>query len=201
MSKRDLLIEIGTEELPPKALRQLSEARLDSPTTALHYSDIKALASPRRLALLVSKLDENAPAKTIEQWGPPAKVAFDAQGQPTRAAQAFAEKNGIAVDALQNHIANDGKQDKLCYRSEMAGSATTAIVGQLIELALAALPIAKRMRWGSSRAEFVRPVHWLLCLFGEETLRYENILGLCSGNTTRGHRFHSKGDITITGGL
>ncbi|AKH68128.1 glycyl-tRNA synthetase beta chain [Spongiibacter sp. IMCC21906] len=203
MSHRDLLIEVGTEELPPKALKNLSEAFRDSVSQqlaelALEHDGIKIFASPRRLALLISSLAENAPDKSLEIWGPPVKVAFDDNGEATRAAQAFASKNGIAVESLKDCVANDGKQDKLCYRSLAKGASTANIVSELISQALASLPIPKRMRWGASRAEFVRPVHWLLVLFGEETLNCEPVPGLKSGNTTRGHRFHSQGELTLS---
>lgn len=126
MSKRDLLIEIGTEELPPKALSSLSEAFTNSITQQLaaeelSFDGVEGFASPRRLAVVVSQLDEQAPSKDIEKWGPPVKVAFK-DGQATKAAEAFAKSNGLALDELSNYIANDGKQDKLCFRSTAEGS-------------------------------------------------------------------------------
>ena len=115
MSKRDLLIEIGTEELPPKALSSLSEAFTNSITQQLaaeelSFDGVEGFASPRRLAVVVRQLDEQAPSKDIEKWGPPVKVAFK-DGQATKAAEAFAKSNGLALDELSNYIANDGKQD------------------------------------------------------------------------------------------
>ncbi|GAB3370453.1 glycine--tRNA ligase subunit beta [Spongiibacter taiwanensis] len=203
MSQRDLLIELGTEELPPKALLSLSNAFCDGiaaqlASFELAYSNITPFASPRRLAVLVSGLAEEGPEKAVEAWGPPTKVAFDDAGQPTRAALAFAEKNGIDAANLKAFVANDGKQDKLCFRSQLAGAKTAEVVGPAIEAALAGLPIPKRMRWGASRAEFVRPAHWLVVIFGSEVVDCPPVLGLTSSNQTRGHRFHSTGPITLT---
>ena len=200
MSKRDLLIEIGTEELPPKALNTLSQAFTQSiaeqlQSEALHSDAITAYASPRRLAVLISGLDEQAPDKAIEKWGPPVKVAFK-DGQPTKAAEAFASGNGIALEDLNNYIANDGKQDKLCYRSTQAGSLSKALVAGITEQALASLPIPKRMRWGAKREQFVRPVHWIIMLFGDEVIS-DSVMGIGAGRDSRGHRFHSQGAISI----
>lgn len=200
MSKRDLLIEIGTEELPPKALNTLSQAFTQSiaqqlQSEELHSDAIQAYASPRRLAVVVSGLDEQAPDKAIEKWGPPVKVAFK-DGQPTKAAEAFASGNGIALEELNNYIANDGKQDKLCYRSTQAGSRSSELLAGIVEQALASLPIPKRMRWGAKREQFVRPVHWIILLFGDEVIA-DTVMGIKAGRNSRGHRFHSQGDISI----
>ncbi len=202
MSARDLLIEIGTEELPPKALKTLSAAFTASISSQLiskelTFTEIKSFATPRRLAVLVSKLTERAPDREIEVWGPPAKVAFDTEGKPTNAAIAFAKKNQLNIDELQNHIANDGKQDKLCLRSLVSGAESKAVLGELINNALASLPIAKRMRWGASRAEFVRPIQWLCIIYGEEAIA-ETIFDLRSDKFSRGHRFHCNENLTIS---
>ena len=199
--KRDLLIEVGTEELPPVALKGLRDAFADSlesqlAAAGLEFENSERFASPRRLALLLRDLSAQAPSQTLEAWGPPAKVAFDSEGKPTRAAEAFAGKNGIAVADLKQHIANDGKQDKLFVKSEQAGVKTPAVIFAMIDKALAALPIPKRMRWGASRAEFVRPVHWLAVVYGGEALS-GSALNLSAGNTTRGHRFHANTELTI----
>lgn len=201
MSTRDLLIEIGTEELPPVALKGLRDAFADSiesqlKDAALSFENAERFASPRRLAVLLRDLSEQAPSQAIEAWGPPAKVAFDKDGNPTRAAEAFAQKNGLAVEDLKNHIANDGKQDKLFVKNEQAGANTGDVIFDMIEKALAALPIPKRMRWGASRAEFVRPVHWITALYGSDTLD-GGALNLKAGNTTRGHRFHANRELSI----
>ncbi len=201
MSKRDLLIEIGTEELPPKALKTLSEAFTNSVVEQLRgeqlsFDAVRSYASPRRLAMVITALDEQAPDKDIEKWGPPLKVAFK-DGQATKAAEAFAKGNGLALGDLENYVANDGKQDKLCFRSTVAGSRAEQLLATMVEQALAALPIPKRMRWGAKREQFVRPVHWVSLLFGNEVIAGE-IMGHTIGRSSRGHRFHSSGELTLT---
>ena len=197
----DFLVEIGTEELPPKALLTLSNAFRDEILTRLKaeqlaFGDIQTFAAPRRLAIVINTLDEKTPTKEVVAWGPPIKVAFDADGKPTRAAEAFAKKNALDIGELDNKIANDGKQDKLCHRATESGRATADLIGPIVEAALAALPIPKRMRWGASREEFVRPVHWVVMLLGHDVVNAK-VMGLTAGNTSRGHRFHSSGDIVI----
>ena len=200
MIKRDLLIEIGTEELPPKALSTLSDAFTDSisqqlAAEELGFDKIESFASPRRLAVLVHQLDEQAPSKDIEKWGPPVKVAFK-DGQPTKAAEAFAKNNGLAIEELQSYVANDGKQDKLCFRSTARGSRAADKLPTFIEHALASLPIPKRMRWGAKREQFVRPIHWVSVILGDETVAGQ-IMGKTIGRTSRGHRFHSEGELQL----
>ena len=204
MSK-DFLVEIGTEELPPKVLRQLSETFAEGITKRLadqqlSFTEMTAYAAPRRLAVVITDLAEQTPDQDVVSWGPPAKVAFGADGQPTKAAEAFARKNGLEVAALAGLVENDGQQDKLCVRQTLAGSNTEALLGEIINQSLAALPIPKPMRWGRSRQEFVRPVQWAVVLFGDQTVE-TTILGLTSGNLSRGHRFHSTGNIEITSPL
>jgi glycyl-tRNA synthetase beta chain len=197
----DFLVEIGTEELPPKALLTLSNAFRDEILSRLNseqltFGEIQTFAAPRRLAVFIKTLDEETPTKEIVAWGPPIKVALDSDGNPTRAAEAFAKKNGISLDELANKVENDGKQDKLCHRATEPGRATVNLVGPIVEAALAALPIPKKMRWGASREEFVRPVHWIVMLLGNKVVDTQ-IMGLTAGNTSRGHRFHSKGGVVI----
>ncbi len=201
MSK-DFLVEIGTEELPPKVLRQLSETFAAGITQRLgeqqlSFGEMTAYAAPRRLAVLISDLAEQTPDQDVVSWGPPAKVAFGADGEPTKAAEAFARKNGLEVAALAGLVESDGQQDKLCVRQTVAGSKTTALLGEIINQSLAGLPIPKPMRWGRSRQEFVRPVQWAVLLFGSDVVD-TTIMGLTSGNLSRGHRFHSSGTIEIT---
>lgn len=198
----DFLVEIGTEELPPKALLPLSEAFRDEildgfKSAGLGHGEVTLYASPRRLALLVAGLATQTPSKDIVNWGPPAKVAFDGDGKPTRAAEAFAAKNGIAVADLGDFVANDGSQDKLCYRAVSPGIATTTLLAAIVNDALAALPIPKRMRWGAKRDEFVRPVHWVVLLLGDQVIA-DPVLSLIPGRSSRGHRFHSSGEVTIS---
>jgi glycyl-tRNA synthetase beta chain len=197
----DFLVELGTEELPPKALLSLSAAfsqgivdRLKAEN--LSFGQVTAYAAPRRLALVIESLDTQAPNAELVAWGPPVAVAFDAEGQPTRAAEAFANKNGLAVSDLGSHVENDGQQDKLCVRRTETGAKTRTLLADVINGSLGALPIPKRMRWGNSKEEFVRPVQWAVLLF-DAAVCEETILGVTSGNISRGHRFHSPGDIVI----
>lgn len=189
---QDLLIELGTEELPPKALKRLSRAFAHGiekglNSHGLNFEKVNAYASPRRLAVVVNRLAESTLVKDVVIWGPPAKVAFDVEGLPTKAALAFASKNGIAPADLQAE--NDGKVDKLVFRTQAGGVATASLLASVLQGSLSALPIPKRMRWGVNRHEFVRPVHWLVMLFGEEIVD-ANLLGLQANRETRGHRFH-----------
>lgn len=188
---RNLLVEIGTEELPPKALaglslafeqlfgEQLTQARLQ-------FSDIRRFATPRRIALLISDVVEQQPDNNVLRFGPAVKAAYDDAGEPTRAASGFASSCGVEVSQLET-AEKDGVE-KLCFRKTETGQATTEILADLLNQALAQLPIPKRMRWGASREEFVRPVHWVALVFGSESVA-ANILGIEAGNKTYGHRF------------
>ncbi|MFC3114837.1 glycine--tRNA ligase subunit beta [Cellvibrio fontiphilus] len=194
----DFLVELGTEELPPKNLKNLMNAFVESiqaDLTALElsFSSVKAYAAPRRLAVLVENLASETPSKELVVWGPPAAIAFK-DGEPTKAALAFAEKNGIAASELKAE--SDGKAEKLVARISQQGQKTTALLEKIVSDALAKLPIAKRMKWGSTREEFVRPVHWLVMLFGSEVVN-ASVLGLSAGRTTRGHRFHYNNSIEL----
>lgn len=195
----DFLVELGTEELPPKALKTLIasfketiEASLKA--EELSFSAVKAFAAPRRLAVLVENLADQTPSKELVVWGPPAAIAFDAEGKPTKAALAFADKNGIEASALKAE--SDGKAEKLVARISAQGKKTVDLLEAIINDALAKLPIAKRMKWGAKREEFVRPVHWLVMLYGTEVVT-ANILGLQAGRITRGHRFHYNNTIEL----
>lgn len=197
----DFLVEIGTEELPPKVLRLLCESFSEGITSRLsaanlQFGEVTSYGAPRRLALLIKDLETQTPDQDVVNWGPPSKVAFDSDGNPTRAAEAFANKNGIALSDLSGLVENDGQQDKLCVRLIQTGSPTESLLGDIINQSLAALPIPKPMRWGKTRQEFVRPVQWAVVLFDGDTVN-TNILGIESSNTSRGHRFHSQGEITI----
>ena len=199
MSKRDLLIEIGTEELPPQALQTLSQAfekSLVKEMQALHLaaSFSKAFATPRRLAVRLSDVPEKQADRTVEKRGPAVQAAFDKAGKPTPAALGFARSCGVAVDDLQR-LKND-KGEWLFHKTLQPGEVTKDCVASVIERALAALPIPKRMRWGAGEAEFVRPVHWVMILFGRDVIAAE-ILGLQSGRKTYGHRFHHPQAIEI----
>ena len=199
--KADLLFELGTEELPPKALMSLSNALVEGiqkglGENKLNFNEVQSFAAPRRLAVIIKDLDVRTPDTEVVAWGPPVKVAFDAEGNATKAAQAFANKNGLNLKELPSKIESDGKQDKLCVRRVEAGRDTSSLLGMIINQSLSLLPIPKRMRWGNSKEEFVRPVQWGVLLFNDETY-YESVLGVTTGNVSQGHRFHGTGDITI----
>ncbi|MGB5323983.1 MAG: glycine--tRNA ligase subunit beta [Pseudomonadales bacterium] len=207
MSKRSLpptasfLLELGSEELPPTALAGLSQAletalceglraaRLDFEAGA-----VERFATPRRLALRVSSLHTMQAAQQTEKLGPALAAAFDKDGAPSKAALGFARSNGVAFEQL-GRVQTD-KGERLCFRSTEAGQAASALLPGIVASALAALPIAKRMRWGASRVEFVRPVHWLVMLLGDEVVEGE-VLGLRAGRDSYGHRFHAPAAITI----
>ena len=199
MKKQDFLVEIGTEELPPKSLARLGQAFRDElasglATERLGWENIHWYAAPRRLAILVSGLQQQAPDRQLEVMGPPESVAFDSDGKPTRAALAFAQKNGLDVNALT--LAPSDKGRRLVHRCLEPGAQAAAVLPDLVRRALEQLPIPKRMRWGALREEFVRPVHWVVMLLGDETLQTE-LLGVRSGRHSRGHRFHHPQDISI----
>ncbi len=197
----DFLIELGTEELPPKSLKKLSSAFTDGiikglEDQGLSFKSYQSFAAPRRLAVVVTDLDLKTPDKDIVNWGPPVKVAFDANGEPSRAAEAFAKKNNLAVKDLKSLVENDGQQDKLCVRLTQAGSDTKGLLADIINQSLSQLPIPKRMRWGYKKEEFVRPAQWAVLLFDGEVIK-QKILGIEASNTSRGHRFHANKDIQI----
>ncbi len=195
----DFLVELGTEELPPKALKTLMEAFAQGiqeglAAEDLGFDDIQAYAAPRRLAVLVQGLAATTPVREVTQWGPPVSVAFDAEGNPGKAALAFAQKNGL--DPAELKTASDGKQEKLVHTSQEGGVACTALLAAIVSKSLDSLPIPKRMRWGASRTEFVRPAQWLVMLYGAEVVAGD-VLGLSAGRDTRGHRFHHNTTLTL----
>ena len=192
MSQRDLVIEIGTEELPPKALKRLSEAFAAGVRDGLQAADLSfgahtPYASPRRLAVLVKDLDERQADKLVERRGPALTAAFGEDGCPTKAAEGFARSCGVAVDDLERIETDKGAW--LLFRHQQPGQPTAALIPDIVRAALDKLPIPKRMRWGALDAEFVRPVHWVVLLFGDQAIDAE-ILSVKAGRETRGHRFH-----------
>ena len=200
MSTQDFLVEIGTEELPPKALKTLAnafqagiEAHLKS--KELSFESSKLFAAPRRLALRIHGLQTQGQSTKVEKLGPYANVAFDESGNPTKAAQGFARANGIEFDQVGR--VTDEKGERLYYAQDVEGANAAAELPVAVTDALAKLPIAKRMRWGSSRIEFVRPVHWILMLLDSKVIE-ANILGIKSNYFTKGHRFHANREIVIT---
>jgi glycyl-tRNA synthetase beta chain len=200
MSKAaDFLVEIGTEELPPKALRSLMNAFSSTLEAAvdgarLQHGAVHAYASPRRLAVLIEQLERGQRNRKTSQKGPPVSIAFDADGNLTSAGEAFARKCGVAADKLGR--TNTDKGEWLSCDIVEAGQKTDELMPGLLEDSLAALPIPRRMRWGAGDAEFVRPIHWVLLLHGGKTIK-SNIMGIATGNKTRGHRFHAGKAITI----
>ncbi len=197
--RKDLLVEIGTEELPPKALATLSEAFSQGIDTqlaqlGLQRDTIQSFATPRRIAVLVEGLASVQADKQIERKGPSLQAAYDADGKPTKAAQGFARSCGVEVSQLEKTETKKGAW--LIHRLVEKGRHTADLVPDIVEKSLAGLPIPKRMRWGSRSEEFVRPVHWVVLLFGNEVIPGK-IMGLQTGRKTRGHRFHHPETISI----
>jgi glycyl-tRNA synthetase beta chain len=192
MSHADFIIELGTEELPPKALRSLKNAfaegiihRLEK--AGLSFDSAVRYAAPRRLALTLTNLQLKQPDEQMERKGPNAKA-------PAKAIEGFAKSCGVTVEQLEELETPKGTW--LVYRGVKEGQDTKALLPEIVQQTLDTLPIPKRMRWGNRRDEFVRPVKWLLMLLGEEVVPAE-VYGIASGNVTRGHRFHAPKDIVI----
>jgi glycyl-tRNA synthetase beta chain len=200
MRREDLLIELGTEELPPKALRALRDAfaagvAQELTASRLDFGTVTAYATPRRLAVKVTDVLTQQPDQIEEKLGPALAAAFTAEGTPTQAALGFARGCGVEVAALEQ--LGEGKQARLMYRMLRPGKPTATLLPALVSRALDGLPIPKRMRWGANRHEFVRPVHWLVLLFGTEIVPGE-VLGVAAGRHSRGHRFHAPAPIALT---
>ena len=199
MATDTLLIELGTEELPPKALKSLGLAFRDGIVDGLAqkklgHGDVQWFATPRRLAVLIDSVELCAPDKNLEVLGPPVDRAKDEAGQWTPAAAGFAKKQGVAPEDLES--IDTPKGSRLGLRKLEPGADTSDCLNDIIHSSIAQLPIPKRMRWGASRVEFVRPVHWIIAMLGQK-YDHGEVLGLSAGNTTRGHRFHSSGEIVI----
>jgi glycyl-tRNA synthetase beta chain len=203
INRQDFLFELGTEELPPKALKTLSAA-LESEVLAgikdlfgkqaayaFEGTIVNSYAAPRRLALFLGNLADEVPSSTFMMQGPPARIAYDEQGKPSKALEGFARKCGTTTDKL---VDIDGK---MSFSQELPAKALADELPAIIESALGKLPIPKRMRWGASRTEFVRPVKWLVMLMGTQVIECE-ILGLTAGRNTRGHRFHHNHEIVLS---
>ncbi len=196
---KDLLIELGTEELPPTALRKLSEAFTHGVVEGLTQAGfetghVHAYATPRRLALLIKGVPASQPDRDVERKGPSVKAAYDAEGKPTKALEGFARSCGVGVDELVQEETDKGAW--LVFRSNEKGRPLADLLQGIVEQSLAGLPIPKRMRWGDSDAEFVRPVHWLVLLHGAEIIAAQ-IMGLNSSRETFGHRFHAGGALAL----
>ncbi|HYL00334.1 MAG TPA: glycine--tRNA ligase subunit beta [Steroidobacteraceae bacterium] len=188
---RDFLFEIGTEELPPKALLGLSQALVAAigaglDKAGLAHGELAGFATPRRLAAWVKSLAPQQPEQQLRRKGPPLAAAFDAAGQPTRAALAFAASCGTEVSKLER--IEEAKGSFLYFSGTRSGSRAVELLPAIVQAALDALPIPRRMHWGAGQALFVRPVHWLVMLYGEEVVP-ATLLDTRSGRDTRGHRF------------
>jgi glycyl-tRNA synthetase beta chain len=198
---KPLLIEIGTEELPPKALDELAAAfargicdGLAKRGIAADAANAKVYNSPRRLAVLIPGVAAQQPPQKSEVLGPYLNIGLDAAGEPTPALRGFAAKNGLDVAQLQR--ATDTKGERFLARSEKPGQPTAALLQEVIAESLKALPVPKPMRWGDHDYAFVRPMHWLVVLHGDDVIDAE-IFGIKSGRESRGHRFHHPQPVTI----
>lgn len=196
---RDLLIELGTEELPPKALKKLIQAfeagiKQGLEKAQLSFESIRSYAAPRRMAVIVDGLQVRQQDKMVERRGPAVTAAFDDDGNPTRAVQGFAKSCGVEVEDLEKMETDKGAW--LVFKQQQAGSDAAAVIPDILLQALADLPIVKRMRWSDLPGEFVRPVHWLVLLFGDAVIPMD-LLGISAGRDSRGHRFHHPEAIRI----
>lgn len=196
MSAQDFLVELGTEELPPKALATLGDAFLAGiekglQAAGLNYTGKQVYAAPRRLAVLIRQLDVQQPDRSINIDGPPVQAAFNAEGQPTQAALGFAKKCGVELSDI------DQSGPKLRFSQHIPGKATASLLPTIVEDSLNDLPIPKRMHWGASREEFVRPTQWLVMLLGDQVVDC-TILAQKAGRESRGHRFHHPENVLIT---
>ncbi len=196
---KDFLIEIGTEELPPKALKGLSEAFANEVRSAcdkaeLTHGEFQIFAAPRRLALLISDLATEQPSRSIERRGPAVAAAYDDKGKPTKACLGFAASCGVDVAALTTQETDKGAW--VVCQVEKIGRSTEELMPELVAQALKRLPIRKPMRWKDHDYEFVRPVHWVVMLYGSDVVPAE-LFGLQASNQTFGHRFHHPDAITL----
>jgi len=199
MINETLLIELGTEELPPKSLKTLAIAFYDNiksqlDSNDLSYSDVKWFATPRRLAVQVIGLDDKQADKVVEKRGPAVNVAFDEQEQPSKAAMGWARSNGITIEQAERLITPKGEW--LLHKATVSGKTIHELVPDMVVTALNKLPIAKPMRWGSERIQFIRPVHTLTLMYGDKVI-VGAALGVNSSNQVQGHRFHHQGLVTL----
>ena len=197
---KDFLFELGTEELPPKSLQSLSQAlgqEVESSlqSTGLEYGEVRLYAAPRRLALTIKALQTKQTDRETERKGPAEAAAFEDDGSPTKAVIGFARSCGVEVDQLDR--VETPKGIWMSYQITSKGAPTIELLPEIIQTALDRLPIPKRMRWGSSDAEFLRPVHWVVAMLGT-TVVPATLYGITSGNQTQGHRFHHPEKITIS---
>jgi glycyl-tRNA synthetase beta chain len=195
MDKQDLLLEIGCEELPTLAVKSLS-AELQSRLCGLlnqhqlAHGAVQVFATPRRVGIFIADVDAEQSAQTIERQGPAMAQAYNANGQPTPAALGFAKSCGVTVEALRE------KDQRLYYKGEKPGQKTIDLLADLVKQTISQMTVAKPMRWGSHPETFARPVHWILLLFGGQTIK-TTLFGVESGNQTFGHRFHHPAALTV----
>ncbi len=196
-----LLLEIGTEELPPKALRLLGEslvtnvlAGLEKAGLSFDAEEARGFATPRRLAVLVPDVPAKTPDTAVVHRGPPVSAAFDADGKPTKAAQGFARKCGVGVEHLRREKTDKG--ERLAYTEQRTGRPLDEVASEIIAEALKKLPIPRPMRWGTGEVEFVRPAHWVVLLHGKRIVE-ATVLGLETGRETSGHRFLAPGPFPL----
>ncbi|MFA9204295.1 MAG: glycine--tRNA ligase subunit beta, partial [Flavobacteriales bacterium] len=200
MSKHSVLFELGCEELPPKSLKTLRDALQQEVSTrlaaiGLHAEQVLAYAAPRRLAIMLNNIDAQQADRTEEKRGPAVVAAFDTDGQPTKALQGFMRGAGISVDQLER--VDTPKGEWLVYRKTLQGQSLESLLPTLLQDALNALPIAKRMRSAASRTEFVRPVQWVVLMKDDQVIPAV-IQDFAAGNLSYGHRFHAPQAITIS---
>ena len=199
MTQQTFLVEIGTEELPPKALRSLAEsfaanfsAELDNAN--LEHGEVSWFAAPRRLALKVANLSAAQADREVEKRGPAIAQAFDAEGKPSKAAEGWARGCGISVDQAERLKTDKGEW--LLYRALVKGQSAQQLLAEMVSNALARLPVPKLMRWGDQETQFVRPVHTVTMLLGDELIP-GTVLGIDSARTVRGHRFMGEPAFTL----
>lgn len=199
---QDFIIEVGTEELPPKAMPRLAQDFLNGIEKGLVDAEIFPgkgnivwYAAPRRLAVMVSNLTEQQPEQTIERIGPNVKAAYSADGNPTKALEGFARSCGVDVDQLSTTTV--GKDEKIFFSTTKPGEKTIDLLPQIIVEAVKKIHIPKPMRWGNSEVEFIRPVHWCLAMLGKDVVNV-NVLGKQADRVSYGHRFHAPAAITLS---
>lgn len=198
---KELLLEIGTEEIPaaflPKALRDMEEiAAKELAQNRIQHGRIRTMGTPRRLLLAIRELAERQEDQVLEKLGPACRVAFDGEGKPTPAALGFARGQGVAVEALERAVTDKGEY--LCARRKIVGEPTEGLLPAILTKIVTAIPFRKSMRWSDQEFRFARPIHWLLALYGGRIVPF-TIAGIASGDTSRGHRFMAPASFPVTG--
>lgn len=196
---QDFLLEIGCEELPPKSLKKLAQALAEGikqglDKAHLNHAQVSYLASPRRFAVMVTELSAEQPDSSVERRGPSVVAAFDGDDKPTKAALGFARSCGVEFDQLSRLKTDKGEW--LAYQAQIKGRSCFELMPEIVNHAIGQLPIPKPMRWGANTTEFVRPVHWVVMLYGSEIIE-TTVLGVATGRQTHGHRFHHPQAMTI----